>query len=729
MKKVNKGGITYGNSHEKGGIPVKNSSTGQMLEVEGGEGIVNKRSMASDKMVKINGKEMTICEAVSQLNQMEGGVRFSCDDVEHRQFIEEMAQGGELERGKRTEKEHIETLRKLYEKRITPSQATAEVAKEHLKEDPNYYSKLAKMESGMGDGGMADNLDLYVNMFTTKMEEYETITNLNILKSLEKNGLIELNANTGQTKNITKKEVAPRTKPSYEESRIWDKTYYSRYKLRFDDIKSAKSPEFTFKGTEYFVGYKKGSNFLNFYILKKGKDWNKYNSQRKMGDGGMSKEEKRARIAHMKKKIIIKAKQGTKVEDGKAPAYPKINEFAPFFDKMAEYQDAYKRAVASHEKIVQEGLKIKANKSIPKKQKEAQLDKLRQQLLEDKAKLKTARENLAKLPEMKSPFYAPKLEEGGQIVNGMTTFKRAEKGDVGSLTIKPIKEDITLYKLPKTGFGIDWIKSGNGDYVFTCFIGKRSLGHENYVRQAKYAFEGLIQKLDFITLLTQKSFFEFKFYSRADNPLDGVTKFVNFLRFLGNSAAFSVNYDPTTQSVYSKGGGSESKEDTKTYLEEIVSYTYQEILHIVTFDYGHFRKEDQTDYDFVLSYFENVYKSSVDIKDFAKAFVIFQQKNPDFQDYSTDIQDFCFNSQNFLKAMNLYAQTRYALTRNPTMRKIVPDSVLTRLWTNQNNSLVEYEKIHQDGALKVGNTLQIRAEFFKLSSIVQTTFFLYLLKK
>jgi len=153
MKKIKRGGITYGKSHAEGGIPVKNQSTGDMLEVEGGEGIVNKRSMASDKMVKLNGKEMTICEAVSQLNQLEGGVQFSCDDVSDRQFIEAMAKGGELERGVRTEQEHIQVLKDLYAKRITPKQASKRIAKDHLKEDSEYYSKLAKMEGKMADGG------------------------------------------------------------------------------------------------------------------------------------------------------------------------------------------------------------------------------------------------------------------------------------------------------------------------------------------------------------------------------------------------------------------------------------------------------------------------------------------------------------------------------------------------------------------------------------------------
>lgn len=153
MKKIKRGGITYGKSHAEGGIPVKNQSTGDMLEVEGGEGIVNKRSMASDKKVKLNGKEMTICEAVSQLNQLEGGVQFSCDDVSDRQFIEAMAKGGELERGTRTEQEHIQVLKDLYAKRITPKQASKRIAKDHLKEDSRYYSKLAKMEGKMAKGG------------------------------------------------------------------------------------------------------------------------------------------------------------------------------------------------------------------------------------------------------------------------------------------------------------------------------------------------------------------------------------------------------------------------------------------------------------------------------------------------------------------------------------------------------------------------------------------------
>ena len=79
--KYDKGGLAYGNSHDNGGMPLVVKSTGQNIEIEGGEGVVNKRSMKSDKKVEFEGKKMTPCEVVSKINQMGGGVKFKCDDV------------------------------------------------------------------------------------------------------------------------------------------------------------------------------------------------------------------------------------------------------------------------------------------------------------------------------------------------------------------------------------------------------------------------------------------------------------------------------------------------------------------------------------------------------------------------------------------------------------------------------------------------------------------------
>ena len=48
------GGLTKGPSHAKGGIKMKVKSTGQQIEVEGGEGIINKHVMSSKKKISYN---------------------------------------------------------------------------------------------------------------------------------------------------------------------------------------------------------------------------------------------------------------------------------------------------------------------------------------------------------------------------------------------------------------------------------------------------------------------------------------------------------------------------------------------------------------------------------------------------------------------------------------------------------------------------------------------------
>ena len=51
-----KGGITKGKSHKEGGIPMQVKSTGQKVELEGGEGVINKRNMSDTKKHTFDGK-------------------------------------------------------------------------------------------------------------------------------------------------------------------------------------------------------------------------------------------------------------------------------------------------------------------------------------------------------------------------------------------------------------------------------------------------------------------------------------------------------------------------------------------------------------------------------------------------------------------------------------------------------------------------------------------------
>ena len=86
MSKSYRGEVLEGLSHKEGGIPVRVADS-DMVEMEGGEGVVNKRSMASTKKFKFQGKEETTCEIVSELNQKQGdGVKFDCDETEGREY-------------------------------------------------------------------------------------------------------------------------------------------------------------------------------------------------------------------------------------------------------------------------------------------------------------------------------------------------------------------------------------------------------------------------------------------------------------------------------------------------------------------------------------------------------------------------------------------------------------------------------------------------------------------
>jgi len=522
MKKVDKGGITYGKSHDEGGIPVKNASTGQMLEVEGGEGIVNKRSMASDKKVKINGKEMTICEAVSHLNQMEGGVRFSCDDVEHRQFIESMDLGGELERGKRTEKEHIDTLIKLYEKKLTPNEAVTKIAKEHIAENPTYYTDLSKM----------------------------------------------------------------------------------------------------------------------------------------------NKEEKRARIAELKKNFVEKAKHGTKVQDGTTTTYPKMNKYTDFFDTMSKYQDEYKKAVSAHEKTVTEGLRVKDDKKMPKKEKDAKLETLRQELIQDKTRLKEARQDLAKLPEMKSPFYAPKLAEGGQL-SGDQTYSGAD-GTKGVIFVKPIKDDVSLYAFPKGGFSINWEKQ-NGIIELECRIGKRSLPVKDILTPRFFDFYQNVVKYpqgDEPTMGIAKSYVTWTWNNDKNAPITSITDFLNMLRYANNKGAFLQNYDAATQSVYTKGGGQQEEEETKEALEIIANAVSDDIKYLREGWYQITNRSTPQNTEKFLITLSNL--GVVPQKELCNGLVEWKRKKISFDNYPSEIKQLCFKSLDYIKYLNARYQVYLAFENSNT---------------------------------------------------------------
>jgi hypothetical protein len=114
FQKGNSNGVSVGKSHKEGGIPMKNKSTNQMIELEGGEGVINKRNMASKKTYEFEGEEKTICEIASDINSADGnGVSIDCDDITGKQY--KYNKGGMVDLFEEYEQQPIE-VRAIYDK-------------------------------------------------------------------------------------------------------------------------------------------------------------------------------------------------------------------------------------------------------------------------------------------------------------------------------------------------------------------------------------------------------------------------------------------------------------------------------------------------------------------------------------------------------------------------------------------------------------------------------------
>lgn len=90
-----KGGLAKGKSHAEGGIKATVKSTGQNIEFEGGEVIINKRNVADETLLEFEGEKKTTCEILSDLNSRNNnGVTLECDSVEGKKYKYE--EGGQI---------------------------------------------------------------------------------------------------------------------------------------------------------------------------------------------------------------------------------------------------------------------------------------------------------------------------------------------------------------------------------------------------------------------------------------------------------------------------------------------------------------------------------------------------------------------------------------------------------------------------------------------------------
>jgi len=105
------------------------------------------------------------------------------------------------------------------------------------------------------EGGGVNDLENYINIDKMNPMQYEIVKNFNTLKSLAKNGFIELHEKTGL-----------RYKNYEDKAKSQVKGYVTN--VRHDYIKSATSPKFEFNNRNFAIGYIKGLNFEELYVLE-----------------------------------------------------------------------------------------------------------------------------------------------------------------------------------------------------------------------------------------------------------------------------------------------------------------------------------------------------------------------------------------------------------------------------------------------------------------------------
>ncbi len=94
--KLNAGGVLVGKRHSEGGIKAVNNSTGQPLEMEGGEVVITRDAVSDKEKREFEGKMLTNKEILSEINQSGGGISF--------------AKGGEVDARKNNNKRIKELL-------------------------------------------------------------------------------------------------------------------------------------------------------------------------------------------------------------------------------------------------------------------------------------------------------------------------------------------------------------------------------------------------------------------------------------------------------------------------------------------------------------------------------------------------------------------------------------------------------------------------------------------
>jgi hypothetical protein len=211
-------GYLVGKTHAQGGIQAINKSTGQPLEMQGGEIIITAPAVSDNTKNEFNGKMMTNREILSTINEKGGGVSFAkggdipkdikrtgasykyggktMTDHEIYKHITggHLAEGMTLTQIAKMHKVSVKELQKQVDlgmkaesEHTSSKREQMKIVKDHLYENPKYYSLLKK--AGLKHGGRVHRGSL-VRDAKSGNTPARDLNNYNDVMDLEADGMV-----------------------------------------------------------------------------------------------------------------------------------------------------------------------------------------------------------------------------------------------------------------------------------------------------------------------------------------------------------------------------------------------------------------------------------------------------------------------------------------------------------------------------------------------------------
>jgi hypothetical protein len=213
-------GYLVGKTHAEGGIKAVNKSTGQPLEMQGGEVVITAPAVSDNTKNEFNGKMMTNRQILSQINVKGGGVAFAEKGMEIPKNIKRTGAsykfggktmtdheifkhitGGHLAEGmtlSQIAKKHKVSLKELQKQVDLGMKAESEhtsskreqmkIVKDHLFENPKYYTVLKK--AGLKHGGRIIHRESLVRDSKSGNTPARDLNNYNDMLDVEADGQV-----------------------------------------------------------------------------------------------------------------------------------------------------------------------------------------------------------------------------------------------------------------------------------------------------------------------------------------------------------------------------------------------------------------------------------------------------------------------------------------------------------------------------------------------------------